>query len=75
MNHIRLNEGLMRIIRTDPVTGKRHELLLPITKEQWNNYCNGESIQNAMPHLSPDEREFIMTGIAHDSWKEIFKEE
>jgi hypothetical protein len=29
-------------------------------------------VQNAMPHLSADEREFIMTGITPTEWDEMF---
>jgi hypothetical protein len=28
-----------------------------------------------MPHLSADEREFIMTGITPDVWEELFAED
>jgi hypothetical protein len=29
-------------------------------------------VQNAMPNLSADEREFIMTGITPTEWDEMF---
>ena len=32
-------------------------------------------IQNIFPHLTPGQREFIMTGITDDEWDETFKEE
>jgi hypothetical protein len=28
-----------------------------------------------MPHLTPDEREFIMTGITEEEWDELFSED
>lgn len=31
-----------------------------------------ELIQNIVPHLSPEDREFLMTGITPEEWKEMF---
>ena len=45
---------------------------LDITDEQILKYESGESIQKAFPNLTPSEREFIMTGITEDEWKDIF---
>jgi hypothetical protein len=36
------------------------------------SWGQGELVQNAMPHLSADEREFIMTGITPTEWDEMF---
>ena len=33
-----------------------------------NRYVTGEYIQNIVPHLSPSEREFLMTGILDETW-------
>jgi hypothetical protein len=60
---------MMTITRTDPLTGRINFLSLDITEEQIHSWHNGELIQNAMPNLTADEREFIMTGITSDSWK------
>jgi hypothetical protein len=32
----------------------------------------GELIQNAMPHLSADDREFVKTGITGEEWDQLF---
>jgi hypothetical protein len=61
--------AMMTITRTDPLTGRINFLSLDITEEQIHSWHNGELIQNAMPNLTADEREFIMTGITSDSWK------
>ena len=34
-----------------------------------------ELIQNAMPNLSADEREFLMTGITPEEWAELSEDE
>jgi len=32
----------------------------------------GAPVQRAMPHLTPDQREFIKTGVTPDEWTEAF---
>ena len=53
----------MLIKRIHPFTGKLNAMELPVTKEQLQRWRDGELIQRAMPNLTPDEREFIMTGL------------
>ena len=62
----------MKVIRTSQVTGITREMELNITEEQMMKYEAGELIQKAFPNLTPAEREFIMTGITEDEWKDIF---
>ena len=47
--------------------------VFPFCKESTDYWQNGKSIQNAMPYLTADEREFIMTGITPEEWP--FKED
>jgi hypothetical protein len=63
----------MRITRKDPFSRKTNTLDIPCTEEQLKAWRNGVLIQNAMPNLTPDEREFLMTGITADSWAKAFK--
>lgn len=53
----------MLILRTHPFTGQVNEKDLPITEEEVARWKGGELIQNVWPHLSPSDREFILTGI------------
>jgi len=62
----------MKVTRTSQATGITREVELDITDEQILKYEAGELIQNAFPNLTPAEREFIMTGITEDEWKDIF---
>ena len=64
----------MLITRRSPLTGKVHEIDLPITPEQFNRYTSGDLIQDAFPHLSAGMREFIMTGITPAEWNTQFGE-
>lgn len=43
---------------------------IPVTEEQLDDWVtNGIPIQDAMPELTDDQREFIMTGITPDEWQ------
>ena len=62
----------MQITRTSDFTGVERTLDLPITLEQYNSWKGGTLIQEAMPDLSPNDREFIMTGITPEEWDKEF---
>ena len=55
------------------VTGKPYTV--KVKGEDLYRYRNGAYIQNAFQYLSPDDREFLMTGISPEGWKETFREE
>jgi hypothetical protein len=65
----------MKILRQSPFSGNFHEMDLDVTEEQLARWENGEMIQDVMPHLTADEREFIMTGITPQEWEETFGSE
>jgi hypothetical protein len=64
----------MKITQKSPLTGKTNTLDIPVTQAQLDRWQGGELIQNAMPNLTADEREFIMTGITAEEWKGLFGE-
>lgn len=41
---------------------------MDVTYDQFNRLDQGELIQNVMSHLTPDEREFLITGITKEEW-------
>lgn len=63
----------MLITRTSIVTGATRTIDLPVTEEQIAAWQNGALIQNAMPNLTPAQREFLMTGITDDEWDEYIR--
>jgi hypothetical protein len=65
----------MKITRISTVSGIERTLDLNITEEQLKAYKDGELIQNAFPNLTPDEREFFLTGISPEEWEELYPEE
>ena len=64
----------MIVTRKNIFTGRERSLDLDITQEQLERWNNGELIQNVFPHLSVDEREFLMTGIIGEEWNELTEE-
>jgi hypothetical protein len=59
----------MIIQKENIFTGTWRTLDLDVTKEEFENWQNGMLIQEAMPRLSEDEREFLMTGlIGEEEW-------
>lgn len=65
----------MLITKTSMMTGKLHTLDIPVTEEQLKRWQNGEVIQRAMPDLSVEDREFLLTGSTAEEWKDTFSEE
>lgn len=63
----------MIVRRKSPMSGKENEMDLPITQEQLDDWTSRRKlIQEAMPHLSADQREFLLTGIMPAEWDELF---
>lgn len=62
----------MIIKRTSIVSGITRERDINVTQQQIQRWQMGTCIQDAMPHLTADEREFIMTGIIQEEWDKMF---
>lgn len=62
----------MKITRTDPLTGRINTRDLPVADEQIARWKAGAFVQDAFPHLSAYDREFIKTGIMPDTWDSVF---
>ena len=64
----------MKIAVKSPITGKDNVLDLPVTAEQIAKWQAGMLIQDAMPNLTPDQREFLISGCAPGEYDDLFKE-
>ena len=66
----------MIITKQSIISGKIYQMELDITQQQLNDFTNGRLglAQEAFPHLSIDEREFIISGIHPIEWRELFGE-
>lgn len=62
----------MRVTRVSPLSNKVNQMYLDVTGEQIERWVAGELVQDVMPNLTPEEREFIMTGITPEEWDESF---
>ncbi len=63
----------MEITMASAATGSVNTMTINVTEQQLAHYSNsGMCIQDALPHLSADEREFLMTGVTPAEWNEMF---
>lgn len=62
----------MEITKRSPFSKKLNTRNIPVTQAQLLVWEKGELIQNAMPNLSADDREFLMTGITPEEWEATF---
>ena len=63
----------MEITMASAATGSVNTMTINVTEQQLTHYAHsGKCIQDALPHLSADEREFLMTGITPAEWNELF---
>ena len=62
----------MRITRVSSLSHKVNQMYLDVTGEQIERWVAGELVQDVMPNLTPEEREFMITGITPEEWDETF---
>jgi len=58
----------MKITRTSRISAETNVMEIDVTLEQIAEWEGGMLIQDAMPNITSDEREFIMTGITPQEW-------
>ena len=71
----KLGDHQMVVVAVSSLTGRKHAMPLEITEAQVYDWVNGASIQDAMPNLSPEGREFLMTGATQVEWDSLFSDE
>lgn len=74
------NPNVLRITRVSDVSGKGNTMDLPVTEDQLRNWLgdgqhSGQLIQHVMPHLSSEQREFLISGCTPEEWARIVSEE
>jgi len=66
----------MEITRTSLLTGKQATLFVPgLTQDMLDAHAAGVMAQDAFAGISPEHREFLMTGITPDEWNAYFPPE
>lgn len=63
------------ITKTSLLSGVTRTRHLDITREQELRIQAGEPVQDVAPHLSADDREFLISGITTDEWEQMLGEE
>ena len=61
-----------KFVRRSALTDRVSSMMIDVSYAQvvaWEN--GGELIQNAMPNLTDNEREFLMTGITPEEWDDM----
>ncbi len=62
----------MLISRKSSLSGKVTEMEIPVTETQIQEWEKGELIQNVMPNLTSNQREFLISGITAEEWDSFF---
>lgn len=65
----------MKVTNISRLTGKKHTRDLPITLAELERFEAGELAQVVWPHLSADDREFLVTGITPDEERNLLPPE
>ena len=65
----------MLITKTSILSGITRTKEINVNQSQIDKWVAGMLIQDAMPNVSVDEREFIMTGSTPEEWDLYFNEE
>ena len=69
----------MEITKISQLSGKENTMNIEVTQYEMirieNRYHSKELIQNIVPNLTMEEREFLMTGITPEEWSNTFGEE
>jgi|TARA_B110000879_G_scaffold110602_1_gene148018 hypothetical protein len=68
---LELHSG-MQVSKRSVASGELNTMVLDFTMPQYMDWKGGMLIQNAMPQLNADEREFLMTGMTPAEWNEMF---
>lgn len=64
------------IDRKSPFSNKSNTMTFKVYPNDIERYREGkELIQDCFPYLTPDEREFILTGITKEEWNRLFSDE
>lgn len=67
--------GDLRVTRRSLLTRQYNTMELPITEAQIQDWANGVLVQVAMPQLSRELREFLISGATPQEWGAEFGQE
>lgn len=66
----------MLVYAKSTVTGKTNVMDLPITQRELDVWKDSNMlVQDFFPNLTPEQREFILTGVTPEKWDAVFGDE
>ena len=65
----------MLITKKSMFSGEWNTIDIPVTQSQIDDWESGTLIQDAMPNVSADNREFLKTGVTPEEWINTFGSE
>lgn len=65
----------MQVTRVSALTGIERTREICVLPEELKAWQNGVAIQRAMPRLTPEQREFMISGITEEEWEEMYGED
>jgi hypothetical protein len=72
------NEGVLKVLikRKSVISGIERTRNIPVDPEDFAIWQKGYSnIQDVMPYLNDNDREFILSGITPDEWDSMFSDQ
>lgn len=70
------NKGAVVVTNISTLTGAMHHLEIDIDFDSFiqslTDWMEGGLIQDCFPELTPDEREFLISGVTADEWESRF---
>lgn len=62
----------MQITRTSAISGIQRTIEISVSVEQLKQISDGGLVQNVCPHLTDDQREYLITGAWDGEWDKMF---
>ena len=71
-----VDDGFVRVHKQSCITGNHNSMVLPTRQgelEHWEE--NMILVQDAFPHFTSEQREFLISGSTPNEWNKLFSEE
>ena len=68
---MRINMKQVKVVTVCPFCARLN--FVSVNENDYLDWQDNESVQNAFPYLSADEREMLISGICPNCWEKMFK--
>jgi hypothetical protein len=75
IHYANFEESILAVTCRSPFDGAHNTRYIHATTDQFQDWFSGSLIQNAFPQLTPETREFLLTGITPEEWDDMMEEE